>query len=1461
MQALTWYRSGIGPVDGPRPPANSDRVAIGLLGPLQIEGAAAPLSPRDRVVLTALAVHPGEVLSSDRLADALWGDRPPASWSKLVHGCVLRLRKTLGRAAIETVAGGYRLAMSDDGIDTWQFEAMVERGRELAATGPPERAASTLARALALWRGEPFEDLDGWAPGRSEAARLEELRRSAEEDLLDARLASGEHREVAAEGEARVGEEPLRERRWAALALAQYRCGRQADALRSLQRARHALVDQLGIDSGPELCALEAAILRQDPDLAGRRAPPAISEQCPYQGLAPYDVDDHDRFFGRDAEITACLERLAASPLLVVTGPSGCGKSSLVRAGLVPALQARGHRVVVFVPGADPDAALTNAITSEGETAVLVVDQLEELFTLDDDAGTARSFCARLAAHARSQAPVVAAVRADHLAGLSADGTFARLAEQGLHLVSPLAGDALRAAVEGPALQAGLRLEAGLVDLLVRDTEGEPGALPLLSHALAQTWERRDGRVLTVEGYRATGGIRGAVARSAERLYESLPADQRSVLRSVLLRLVASSPDGEPVRSRIRSDTLGGDISRERVVSLLVRARLVTAEANTVELAHEALARAWPRLRSWLDEDAAGQRIFHHLAAAAAGWESLGRPGSELYRGARLQAALEWRDAAQPDLTTLEAAFLEASLAEAASEREALVQRSRHQARQNRRLRGLLAATGVLLVVALVAGAAAVRRGHETGRQRDTAALEALVNRSLALRSTDRATAALLAVEAHRRAPHDARAHSALLGLFTAEPTFLAYQHLPAEDFVSGATIPGTSTAVVALDGRELTVLDLPSGELENRFARSDIAGRAVGALRPSLVRVSADGRFVAHLTTIDSSEPCLDLQGPQATDDRPCVALTVFEIGSGRRVSGPITPAFGAGDVAINADGSLVAVAGGYDGELAVYRTADGELLGTVTGLPRPTEARADDPLWSGNRRDTAAVAFGPDAAIYLGSLLGPIRVVDPATIQVVRTLDAPVMSSNVDLTVTPDGLLVGNGRAGIVAIETSTGATRWAADTYDSILYAGACTSLAVVPAAERLYCGNGLGVLVERELGNGEPTGVTFDTQLGSASHLAIAGDGRELVAFGRVPVIARWRLDGSGAVVDHVAEGRIVHSYDPTGRMMIVLRRDSVQGRPSVDDGYDQAVWDLESDKAVDELDGSLGVRWFGRGLVSGMFPALDTSLYDVGTHSPVPIDDIGLPGGFVVMSPGGDRTYAIVPADEPALGARCEIRTFDPARRRRIRPTIEFSVEHDGDCSWETMVSGTRDGGRVVVTTGTSDYNLRRTTVYDGRTGRRLAGPLRGMVVASAVSPDGVLVGGDVSGAITQYDLDTLEPSGTFPGIRGIVRGLGFTADGTILGAGSLDQTVSIYDVATRIRLGDPIANETGFGASLRSDGKALATSDAHGVAVWDLDPDHLAAAACQVAGRNLTPSEWNTHVGEGEYRASCPHLA
>ena len=989
-------------------------MGIELLGPLRVDGTAVALQRRDQVVLSALAVRAGEVVSADQLAEASWGESPPSSWPKQIQGSVLRLRRTLGAGVIETTATGYRLTVPADDFDCHRFEALVVRGHALVGDGEVDRAAVVFGRALELWRGVPFDVLDGWSPGRIEVARLDELRLSAEESLLDARLASGEHRDVVGVAEARVAEAPLREHRWAILATALYRCGRQADALRALRTARHTLVEQLGIEPAAELVGLEQAILRQDETLVAVPTAPTISQHCPYKGLVPYDVDDAGTFFGRDSEVTACLERLRDCPLLVVTGRSGCGKSSLVRAGLVPALTRAGHTVAVFVPGTDPEGAMTAAIASTATAApIVVVDQCEELFTGEDTSTRAKALCTRLASYANESAPVVVTVRADHLAGLSVDAGFARLVERGIYLVAPLGGESLRQAIEGPATQAGLRLEPGLVDLLVRDCEGEPGALPLLSHALAETWQRRDGRTLTVEAYRATGEIRGAVARSADRLYESLPVEQRPKLRSVMLRLVSPSPDGQPVRSRLPARSLGGDTDRDQVLGLLVRARLVTTEEDSVELAHEALARAWPRLRSWLDEDAAGQRILRHLATAADGWEALGRPTSELYRGARLEAALEWRTATKPDLTEHEQAFLDASTATADRERQVLAEQARHQARQNRRLRRLVVGIAMLLVATLVGGALAYQQRQTAQAQRSAAlreeresALTALTSNAAALRTNRRDLAALLAIEAYRLAP-SATTESALFGMFTASPS--AQRSVPVglgvDRQVSRPVFVGDTDTVAVIDEfGSVQLVDLDTGAKRHMDAIADEGESGVG-----WVAADPDGGYVAALWRPDTP-----------VEGREYSRLTVWDVQSGARRFDPVRIPFLAGSMSISADGELVAVGGGEDGLVQIRDGATGEVVHEIESLGRPQDAF--------HLTLTAAVAFSPAGILAVGSQAGPIRLVDPHTGVELQRIDGPQETSNQYIFFNREGTeIVTVGWLGSMGFDIASGESLW--------------------------------------------------------------------------------------------------------------------------------------------------------------------------------------------------------------------------------------------------------------------------------------------------------------------------------------------------------------------------------------------------------------------------------------------------
>ncbi len=446
-------------------------MGIAVLGPVTWDGSAS-LSPRDRVVLAVLATHPGHPVTPDRIADALWGDTPPATAGKILQGCIARLRKVMGSDAIETSTQGYALTLPSDEIDSMQFERLIIRGRELMTLGEVDRAAYLLTQGLSLWRGEAFADVESWPPAADEAKRLGELRLEAEELRVDAHLRAGRHDEVLAEAQALVRAAPLRERRWSLLALAQYQSGAQGEALRTIHQLKSLLARQLGIDPGHDVVALEQAILRQDASLLSGPALAPSAANCPWQGLKPYGEADADRFFGRDNDVGSCLEILRRTSLLVLVGPSGSGKSSLLHAGVAATLRGRGRSTVSITPGTHPMQAIT-ALGQAGPDTVVLVDQFEELFSLCADVKERQEFLEALTAEV-AVGTVVLALRADHLADLASSPAFSRLVERGLYLVGGLDEHDLSRAIEGPARQAGMVIEPGLVDLLVPRSRTTP---------------------------------------------------------------------------------------------------------------------------------------------------------------------------------------------------------------------------------------------------------------------------------------------------------------------------------------------------------------------------------------------------------------------------------------------------------------------------------------------------------------------------------------------------------------------------------------------------------------------------------------------------------------------------------------------------------------------------------------------------------------------------------------------------------------------------------------------------------------------------------------------------------------------------------------------------------------------------------------------------------------------------
>ncbi len=272
---------------------------------------------------------------------------------------------------------------------------------------------------------------------------------------------------------------------------------------------------------------------------------------------------------------------------------------------------------------------------------IIAVDQFEEMFTACGDEGERREFIdalTRFATAGDERNATVVAIRADFYSRCAAYPGLSELLASNHLLVGPMRRDELRRAIAQPTVRAGLRIEPELVDALLADVENEPGGLPLLSTALLELWQRRDGSWLRLATYERTGGVHGAVARLAEDAFAQLDEPQQRAARRVFARLVAEDPDGAVVRRRVPLDELerGGDDAVARVIAVLTERRLLTTSADSVEVAHEALLREWPRLRGWLDEDAeAGACIAASPSRRSPGTRATGQRRSVPRRDAR----------------------------------------------------------------------------------------------------------------------------------------------------------------------------------------------------------------------------------------------------------------------------------------------------------------------------------------------------------------------------------------------------------------------------------------------------------------------------------------------------------------------------------------------------------------------------------------------------------------------------------------------------------------------------------------------------------------------------------------------------------------------------------------------------------------------------------------------------------
>lgn len=1413
-------------------------MGVGVFGPVHLEGTS--LSPRERMVLSALVLRAGRLTTTDELAEAVWGDEPPETWAKQLQASIGRVRVAIGRNLIETTPGGYALRVDPDMIDVERFERLAASARQHLDGGDPARAIDAADRALTLARGAAYADLAAWPPAVVESERLDEVRMGLEEVRLDARLQLGEHAASVADAERLVRESPLRERRWTVLATALYRSGRQADALAAIRAAKERLAQELGAEPGDELRELELAILRHDDSLELGETPAAPSGTCPYRGLAAFGVEDEDDFFGRAADTAAALARLIRSRFLAVSGASGSGKSSLVRAGLVPALQRRGDSVTLLTPERDLDVRVRNAVRGAGRADVLVVDQFEEVFHSGEaDVDAAARAIAEAAANGTA---VVLVVRSDFLDDCAAHPDLAPLVAEGVHLVGPMGSDALREAIEQPAKRAGLRLEPGLVELLLRDAAGEAGALPHLSHALVETWLRREGATLTVAGYEASGGISGAIAQSADRLYQSMDAEQRALCRSVLLRLVALAPDGSPVRRRVPSRPLRSDAARSEVLTLLSRSRLVSAEADSVEVAHESLATAWPRLHSWLDEDAESSRLLTAVAAAAEAWAAAGRPDDDLYRGTRLQSALEWRDAAPRDLTDVETSFLDASSARATAARDELAERARRDRLQNRRLRVLLTAAAALIVLLVGAGSVAVVASREAATQRDSAMTESLVNTALAVRASELDVSALLAAEAYRRWPDDPRTRAGLMGVLQSADGFLGHATIDgSEDVeaVAGAVIPGTGDALVLDPEGDLGVFDIATGEREGGF---DLALGAASPWPPlPSVRVSADGTTAALLRSVE-----LDPHGEFSWGRSVASELIVVDLASGRLHLGPERLELGAGALAIRGDGDIVAVADSTDGRVVIFEVATGVQRGIVGERLAPITVDGFP----------TALAFTPTGELLVGRLDDTLSAVDPETGAILRTHVIPGTAVNVAIAVTSGGTIITSGDRSVAAVDGLTGGVIWSDEVTGPQPGTG-CSDLAISEAIGTVYCAGPGDHVVERDLADGAPTGRRIDQAGGT---VAVTDSGTRLVTIhGWRRAVSNWRLDGGDAVGRVIAPGMEImgSGYSPSGERLLL--RDRIPGQPweeHEEADLEAVVWDIRADRRAAVIEGPIvDPQWAGEDRIVAFFPEAEAfRIVDVDGGSV--IATLPTTAYNAWTSSSGTRVHVAVDREGDADGANVEdaeagpsgeIWTYDAGSGERVEPTIGFDGQLWG-------IAPSPDGSRLALALFDPEAVALTTSVVDAETGV-VVSPERIPTGSFAMVSDSEVISPLADSRVARFRVDTADQVGTLSGPAGGTNAIVVSGDGETVLMASAAGTATVHDLRSGVRLGDPIQAEF---PKLRPDGAQIAMDVEGGVLIWEMDADTQFDAVCRIAGRDLSAAEWATYLADrGERRSTC----
>ena len=1165
------------------------------------------------------------------------------------------------------------------------------------------------------------------------------------------------------------------------------------------------------------------------------------NEICPYRGLLPFREGDSALFFGRDRDVQRLVEKLKTSRFLAVVGPSGSGKSSVTLAGLIPALRAgalpgsEAAAIVTFKPGPRPLESLTAAILevvptlaapalleelrasdtslslrvrAAGAPVVLVVDQAEEAFTLCRDPTDRARFFGNLLHASTPDGPciVVVTIRADFYPHAAAYPTFAQALATHQYLLGPLDRDELRQVIEQPALAAGLALQPGLVEVVLEDVAKEPGALPLLEHALLELWERRQGGMLTLAAYAETGGVAGAVSTRADEIWSSFSATEQAIARRVLLRLTQPGEGSEDTRRPAALDEMTSATVTasevERVVQVLADARLLTTSGEhdpIVEVSHEALIRGWPRLRGWIEDSREDIRTQRRISNAAAEWAP-DRASESLWRGGRLATASEWETANPGELNEVETEFLAASRSE-----------EQAQSRRKRRrvitvlvaLSVLTAAAVVLLVLTLAANRRASDNEREANEQTAVATAQALAARSRELAAGNPALALALAAEATQRTP--APIDEATTALQRARIGFADRHWQPLGDPLRAHT-DVVMSITFSPDGRTLASASWDGSVRLWDVATGDQIGEPLEHTDPvKAVAYSPDG---ARLATASGN------------------TVHLWDPTTGRRVGEPLS---GHTDevtaVAFNNDGTLLA-SGAWDNTVRLWDPATGQQIGDP--LTAHTDAVADVKF---NPAGTLLASTSGDSTIKLWTVTGHSVAGDPLVI-----------------TATNTGKLAFNPSGTLLASASGPGVDLWypaSGRSAGESFSAGTDFVYAITfsPDGELLATAGDDGQIRTWRVADHAMVGQPIVGHTAYVQALAFNGDGTMLASGGADETVRLWDPAAGQPITTALRSELVVNAvaFSPDGSLL-------------ASGGLDDTVhlWDADTGAAVGEpLTGHTGeieaIAYSPDGSVLASAGWDNTiRLWDPSTGQAIGEPLLGHtdlvnavafnPSGTVLASASWDNT----------------IRLWDP---RTGAPIGEPLTGHTA----AVMALAFSPDGSLLVSGGLDD-TLR---LWDTTTWTQVGPPLTGhgdSVFAVAFSPDGErLATSSGDQTVRLWDLASRVPiGGPLTGHTARVTSVSFSPDGKLLASGAEDETVRLWDAGTGQPIGDPLnghsvsVNSVAFSprgttlASAGSDGTVLLWAP-----IWDV------AQACQLVVPYVEAADVAAYLPEGLAPTAC----